>query len=432
MQKIKVELLKVHPRNKEFFDDMEGDKWKDFVESIKTSGIIQSLLVSKDDYVVISGHQRLKAAKELGLTEVPCELKEYVDKDGITAEDWKLNDLIETNIKQRGVGNTNPMKAARCFLELERIHGVQRGGDRKSELVNSSYQSAESALWQDNNYQQKLIEESGLSKRQYMNTKKLNDLIKPLQDLVENKHLKPSIAINLAYMNQEDQWNLYNAFGESIGEIMQYKDSVEIRKELDELRKQAKQNEELRLKAEREKAEIEKQKSELEQKLKNVKPEVIEKEPDDYKELKDTLRTIKEQSEQLTKRLNELEQEKNRLDELRKKAIDEKRQALEEKARAEAEIKNIKYELEQVKQQYGLEAKKQCELADKLIEETKKVIANATSILELMDIEQLPDYKYNDFSTTLIIFIDKLEKVYRSAEQKSKNGKVAFFRKRDD
>jgi hypothetical protein len=49
-----------------------------------------------------------------------------------------------------------------------------------------------------------------------------------------------------------------------------------------------------------------------------------------------------------------------------------------------------------------------------------------------MDIEQLPDYKYNDFSTTLILFIDKLEKVYRSAEQKSKNGKVAFFRKRDD
>jgi hypothetical protein len=107
-----------------------------------------------------------------------------------------------------------------------------------------------------------------MSLRQYMDTKKLNDLIKPLQDLVENKHLKPSIAINLAYMNQEDQWNLYNAFGKSIGKIMQYKDSVEIRRELDELRKQAKQNEELRLKAEREKAEIEKQKSELEEKIK--------------------------------------------------------------------------------------------------------------------------------------------------------------------
>ncbi|MGF7396218.1 ParB N-terminal domain-containing protein [Thermoanaerobacterium thermosaccharolyticum] len=430
MPKINVNLLRPHPRNKEFFDDMEGDKWKDFVESIKTSGIIQPLIVT-DDYVVISGHQRLKAAKELGLTEVPCEIRKYADKDGITAEDWKLNDLIETNIKQRGMGNTNPMKAARCYLELERIHGVQRGGYRGG-LQNLGGQSAIIALSSPKSFQQKIAEEAGISIRQYKNTKKLNDLIKPLQDLVEKKNLKPTIATNLAYLDQEDQWILYNVFGESIGEIMQTKDSVEIRKELDELRKQSKQNEELRLKAEREKVELERQKLELEEKIKNIKPEIIEKEPDDYQELKDTLKTIKEQSEQLTKRLNELEQEKNRLDELRKKAIDEKRQALEEKARAEAEIKNIKYELEQVKQQYGLEAKKQCELADKLIEETKKVIANATSILELMDIEQLPDYKYNDFSTTLIIFIDKLEKVYRSAEQKSKNGKVAFFRKRDD
>jgi ParB family chromosome partitioning protein len=228
MQKIKVELLKAHPRNKEFFDDIEGDKWQDFVESIKTSGIIQPLVVT-DDYVVISGHQRLKAAKELGLTEVPCEVHEYVDKDGITAEDWKLKDLLESNLMQRGVGNTNPKKAARCFLELERIHGVQRGGDIKSELANSSYQSPTVGLWQNNNYQQKLIEESGLSRSQYMDMKKLNDLIKPLQDLVENKYLKPTIAINLAYMNQEDQWDLYNVFGESIGEVMQKKDSAEIR-----------------------------------------------------------------------------------------------------------------------------------------------------------------------------------------------------------
>lgn len=430
MQKIKVELLKVHPRNKEFFDDMEGDKWKDFVESIKTSGIIQPLVVT-DDYVVISGHQRLKAAKELGLTEVPCEIKEYVDKEGITAEDWKLKDLLESNLMQRGIGNINPMKSARCIGELKRIYDIKKG--RPNNSNNGTEKQTPGVYFIKT--QKELADNLGISESHLKELNQLNNLIQPFQNLVEFGSGENSLPLKLAYFlasrTKEEQEELYQVFGDTIGkykkaEIEQYQ------KDMEEMRKKMSDMQNLTKSLTQQKQELERQKAELEQKLKNVKPEVIEKEPDDYKELKDTLRTIKEQSEQLTKRLNELEQEKNRLDELRKKAIDEKRQALEEKARTEAEIKNIKYELEQVKQQYGLEAKKQCELADKLIEETKKVIANATSILELMDIEQLPDYKYNDFSTTLIIFIDKLEKVYRSAEQKSKNGKVAFFRKRDD
>jgi ParB-like nuclease domain. len=122
---------------------MEGDKWKDFVKSIKTSGIIQPLIVT-DNYTVISGHQRLKAAIELGLAEVPCEVHEYVDRDGISAEDWKLKDLLESNLMQRGVGNINPMKSARCIGELKRIYDIKRGrpnnnnnGTKKQDTVSA-------------------------------------------------------------------------------------------------------------------------------------------------------------------------------------------------------------------------------------------------------------------------------------------------------
>jgi ParB family chromosome partitioning protein len=181
MQIIKVELLKVHPRNKEFFDDMEGDKWKDFVESIKTSGIIQPLIVT-DDYIVISGHQRLKAAKELGLTEVPCEFKEYVDKDGITAKDWKLKDLLESNLMQRGVGNINPMKSARCISELKRIYDIKRGNNQhKNNNPNLGTSPGVVPL----KTQKELADNLGISESHLRELNQLNDLIPPFQKLIE-------------------------------------------------------------------------------------------------------------------------------------------------------------------------------------------------------------------------------------------------------
>lgn len=45
--------------------------------------------------------------------------------------------IILVDILQRGIGNVNPMKMARCIVELERIYGIKNGGDRKSDLNNS-------------------------------------------------------------------------------------------------------------------------------------------------------------------------------------------------------------------------------------------------------------------------------------------------------
>ena len=52
------------------------------------------------------------------------------EKNGIGAMKLvfqQIVDLIETNIRQRGIGNPNPIKLGRCIKELERIYGIQRG-----------------------------------------------------------------------------------------------------------------------------------------------------------------------------------------------------------------------------------------------------------------------------------------------------------------
>lgn len=228
MQMIKVELLKPHPHNKEFFDDIEGQAWQDFLESVKTSGIIEPLIVTKDYtpdsskedeppeelkncYIVVAGHQRLKAAKELSLTEVPCEVHEYTDKNGISANDWILKDLIETNLRQRGKGNLNDMKLAKCLLKLYEIYGIKRG--------NNQYLGGGSEIISEKKYQKYLADTLGITDRQLRNLYRLNNLIPELKQLVEEKKLTATEATQLALLDEELQNKLYYILGEDINKM---------------------------------------------------------------------------------------------------------------------------------------------------------------------------------------------------------------------
>ena len=176
--------------NNEFFDDMTGDAWEAVKESIKTSGIIEPIVVTKD-MIIVSGHQRVRAAKELGLSTVIVDIRKYENDDKV------LKDLIETNIRQRGIGNPNPIKLGRCIKELERIYGVEHGGDRKTSNPKLS----------DLN-QSDIAEMIGISVDTLNNYKKLTELIPELEDLVETGILAPTTATALVKLmtpsEQED------------------------------------------------------------------------------------------------------------------------------------------------------------------------------------------------------------------------------------
>jgi chromosome segregation ATPase len=310
MGMIKIELLKEHPRNKEFFDDIEGDRWQEFVESIRTSGIIVPLIVTQD-YVVISGNQRLKAAKELGLQEVPCEIKTYEDKNGLTKEDWMLKDLIETNLRQRGIGNLNPMKLARCVVELERIYGIRKGNNQY--LGGGSALSAQALPNISQKLQEEIIENTGLSRRRYFEIKKLNELIPELQKLVEEGKLTTKAGEQLAYLEPEQQKELFDVLGESIAELKR-NEVQEIKKQLEEYKNTSYNLQKAVEWLKKEKEKLEHSKRELEEKLKNIKPKIIEKEPDDYRQLKEALKAITEQSNHITEKLNQVLKEKEELE----------------------------------------------------------------------------------------------------------------------
>lgn len=189
MQLISVLDLKEHPKNKELFDEMTGDKWNEFVESIKTSGVIEPIVVTQD-LVIVSGHQRLRACIELGIETVNCEVRHY-DND-----DLVLKDLIETNLRQRGDIGGSQVKMARRIRELERIYGIQRGNNQSSG---------------GDMTQKKLSDMLGISEGTLLRVKKLLDLLPEIQDEVESGKISFSTASRLiSQLDLDEQKELYN------------------------------------------------------------------------------------------------------------------------------------------------------------------------------------------------------------------------------
>lgn len=98
IENIKIEKLHPHPDNprKEIGDIAE------LTESIKANGVFQNLTVVPatghydGDYTVIIGHRRMAAAKQAGLTELPCAIMEMDKREQIATmllENMQRSDL---------------------------------------------------------------------------------------------------------------------------------------------------------------------------------------------------------------------------------------------------------------------------------------------------------------------------------------------------
>lgn len=122
---VSTNVLKIHPRNAEFFDDIQGKEYEQFKQSISQDGILSPILVSPD-MTVISGHQRLKACKELGIDLVPIMIR-----DDLTDENEKLKLLLAANFGRTKNDDAKQRKIATEYVALCGYKNGEMGRGRK-------------------------------------------------------------------------------------------------------------------------------------------------------------------------------------------------------------------------------------------------------------------------------------------------------------
>lgn len=105
---LKLDL--VQPNKEQPRKTFDEEKINELAESIKNYGMLQPLLVQKNDsfYEIIAGERRWRAAKAAGLKEVPAVLKEYSKQEAMEIS------LIE-NVQR---ADLNPIEEALGYRQL--------------------------------------------------------------------------------------------------------------------------------------------------------------------------------------------------------------------------------------------------------------------------------------------------------------------------
>ena len=106
----KVPINSIKNNSKQPRKSFDNDKIVELSESIKNHGVVQPIILRKenDDYVIVAGERRWRAAKLAGLKEVPAIIMELTDSDVLEIS------LIE-NIQRQDL---NPLEEAVAYQRL--------------------------------------------------------------------------------------------------------------------------------------------------------------------------------------------------------------------------------------------------------------------------------------------------------------------------
>lgn len=112
---------------------------------------------------------------------------------------------IETNIRQRGIGNPNPIKLGKCFQFLNDWYGFEKGGNHgnqytvpKEKIFTLPKTSNEPTTQSD------LATAYGITKQTMNNYMRMASMIPELEDLVDTGILAPTTALAMMRNLSED------------------------------------------------------------------------------------------------------------------------------------------------------------------------------------------------------------------------------------
>ena len=187
----------------------DGKRLDDMVRSVKELGVLVPIIVrAKKDYVyeVLSGHNRINAAKLAGLTEIPAIVKE-----GLADEDATLI-VTETNLVQRSFADL--AFSERAIALKHHMDAIKRQGKRNDlveeiERLSSPNEGDEGEtlgiIVPKMKSRDKLAEKYGLNARSVSRYIRLNFLIQPLLNRVDNGEIGLYPAVSISYLNKNEQ-----------------------------------------------------------------------------------------------------------------------------------------------------------------------------------------------------------------------------------
>ncbi len=186
-----------------------GEKLKRMIESIKENGVIEAIIVRKNEdgtYEILAGHNRVNASKLAGLQKISADIRK-----NISDAEAKII-VTETNFLRRDFDDMLPSELAKSLkMQLDALKELKRN----QEFIN--------AIESDSNADESKHEEEGaqvvhlgksrdsVAKNNKMNREnvrryiRLNHLNEGLLNMVDEGNIKLVPAVSLSYLNADEQ-----------------------------------------------------------------------------------------------------------------------------------------------------------------------------------------------------------------------------------
>ncbi len=187
---IEIDLIDDFPDHP--FHVRDDEDMMQLVESIREHGVMTPATVTRkagERYEMVSGHRRRHAAQLAGLTVIPCEIVELSHDDAVLR-------MVESNFQRSEI-----MPSEKAFAYKMRLDALRRKAGRNPEKELGS----NGAQLTGQRSSEQLAAEASESAAQIKRYVRLTYLLPELLEMVDSRQLGFRPAVELSYLNQEEQ-----------------------------------------------------------------------------------------------------------------------------------------------------------------------------------------------------------------------------------
>ena len=191
-----ISINKLHEFRDHPYQVLDNDEMNSLIESVQQQGIMTPLIVrpledTTDEYEIISGHRRFRAAQKAGIKEVPAFIRP-VSRDEAAVM------LVDSNLHREHL-----LPSEKAFAYKMKLEAMSRQGYRSDLTSNQVGRKLETA--------DIIAEQSDESKTQIRRYIRLTKLIPDILKMVDEQRIAFSVGVELSYLTEYEQQDLLEA-----------------------------------------------------------------------------------------------------------------------------------------------------------------------------------------------------------------------------
>ena len=191
-----ISINKLHEFRAHPYQVLDNEEMNSLIESVQQQGIMTPLIVrplenTTDEYEIISGHRRFRAAQKAGLAEVPAFIRPV-------SRDEAAIMVVDSNLHREHI-----LPSEKAFAYKMKLEAMKRQGERSdltSTQVVSKFRTSEI-----------VGEQNGESREQVRRYIRLTKLIPDILKMVDEQRIAFSVGVELSYLTENEQQDLFEA-----------------------------------------------------------------------------------------------------------------------------------------------------------------------------------------------------------------------------